>query len=157
MAAPKTGPGAKKRPEDRLGHRTKAEQAKMDEIVVSDEEIEALKSSLTSDLAPAEYWHPVALKGWESFNQSPLRRFYEQTDYVQAWVTCELIHRCIGDRMSAGRAMQLRMYLNDLGFTEGARRTMDVAIKREVEKADPAKVVAQERLEARRASRTRGA
>ena len=153
MAAPKTGPTAKKRPEDRLGHRTKAEQSKMDEVTVSAEEIEALKESLGTDLAPAEYWHPVALKGWQSFCESPLRRFYEDTDYVQAWVTCELIHRCIGDRMSAGRAMQLRMYLNDLGFTEGARRAMDVAIKRETEKADPAKVVAKERLEQRRASR----
>jgi hypothetical protein len=153
MAAPKTGPTAKKRPEDRLGHRTKAEQAKMDEVVLSDEEIEALKSTLTGQLEPAEYWHPVALKGWETFCESPLRRFYEQTDYVQAWITCELIHQCIKDRMSAGRAMQLRMFLNDLGFTEGARRTMDVAIKRETEKADPAKVVAKERLEARRASR----
>lgn len=153
MAAPKTGRTAKKRPEERLGHRTKAEQAKMDEITISDEEVEALKASLGSDLAPAEYWHPVALKGWESFCQSPLRRFYEDTDYVQAWVTCELIHRSIKDGMSAGRAMQLRMFLNDLGFTEGARRTMDIAIKRETEKADPAKVVAKERLEARRASR----
>lgn len=153
MAAPKTGRTAKKRPEERLGHRTKAEQAKMDEVTVSEEELEALKASLGSDLAPADYWHPVALKGWESFCQSPLRRFYEDTDYVQAWVTCELIHRCIKDGMSAGRAMQLRMYLNDLGFTEGARRTMDIAIKRETEKADPAKVVAKERLEARRASR----
>lgn len=153
MAAPKTGPTAKKRPEDRLGHRTKAEQAKMDEVVVSDEEIEALKSTLTGDLAPAEYWHPVALKGWHTFCESPIRRFYEETDYVQAWITCELIHQCIKDRMSAGRAMQLRMYMNDLGFTEGARRTMDIAIKRETEKADPAKVIAKERLEARRASR----
>lgn len=157
MAAPKTGPTAKKRPEDRLGHRTKAEQAKMEDVPVSEKEIEALKSSLSSDMAPAEYWHPVALKGWQSFCESPLRRFYEQTDYVQAWVTCELIHQCVKDRMSAGRAMQLRMYLNDLGFTEGARRAMDIAIRRETEKADPAKVVAQERLEARRASRTRGA
>jgi len=153
MAASRTGPGAKKRPEDRLGHRTRAEQAKMDEVVVSEEEIEALKSSLSTDLTPAEYWHPVALKGWESFNESPLRRFYEDTDYVQAWVTCELIHRSIKDGMSAGRAMQLRMYMNDLGFTEGARRTMDIAIKRQVEAADPKKVVAKERLEARRASR----
>lgn len=153
MAAPKTGPTAKKRPEDRLGHRTKAEQAKMDEITVSAEEIEALKSSLGTELAPAEYWHAVALQGWKSFCESPLRRFYEDTDYVQAWVTCELIHRSIKDGMSAGRAMQLRMYLNDLGFTEGARRQMDIAITRETEKADPAKVVAKERLEARRASR----
>lgn len=153
MAAPKTGITGKKRPEDRLGHRTKAEQARMDEIVVSEEEIEALKSNLSVDMAPAEYWHPVALKGWQAFNESPLRRFYEDTDYVQAWVTCELIHRSIKDGMSAGRAMQLRMYLSDLGFTEGARRAMDVAIKRETEKPDPAKVVAKERLEARRASR----
>jgi hypothetical protein len=153
MAAPKTGPTAKKRPEERLGHRTKAEQARTDEITVSAEEIEALKASLGTDLGPAEYWHPVALKGWESFCQSPLQRFYEDTDYVQAWVTCELIHRCIKDGMSAGRAMQLRMFLNDLGFTEGARRTMDIAIKRETEKADPAKIVAKERLDARRAQR----
>lgn len=153
MAAPKTGPTAKKRPEDRLGHRTKAEQAKMDMVEVSEEEIEALKSTLSGDLAPAEYWHPVALKGWESFIQSPLRRFYEDTDYVQAWVTCELIHRSIKDGMSAGRAMQLRMYMNDLGFTEGARRQMGIAIKRQTEKPDPAKVVAKERLEQRRAAR----
>lgn len=151
MAAPKTGPTAKKRPEDRLGHRTKAEQAKMDEI--TPEEIEALTADLGDILAPAEHWHHVALAGWEAFCNSPLKRFYERTDYVQAWVTCELIHRCLKDGMSAGRAMQLRMYLNDLGFTEGARRTMDIAIQRQVEAPDPAKVVAKERLEARRASR----
>lgn len=154
MAAPKTGPTAKKRPEERLGHRTKAEQAKMDEVTVSEEEMKEIQSrSLASDLTPADYWHPVALQGWVTFCESPLNRFYEQTDYVQAWVTCELIHRSIKDGMSAGRAMQLRMYLNDLGFTEGARRTMDIAIKRETEKPDPAKVVAKERLEARRANR----
>lgn len=152
MAAPKTGPTAKKRPEDRLGHRTKAEQAKMEDLI-PDEEIEALKVDLGDILAPAEYWHHVALAGWQAFCESPLKRYYERTDYVQAWVTCELIHRCMKDGMSAGRAMQLRMYLNDLGFTEGARRTMDIAIQRQTEAADPAKVVAKERLEARRASR----
>lgn len=155
MAAPKTGPTAKKRPQDRLGHRTKAEQARMDEVEVTEtEDVEALVASLTNVLEPADYWHPVALKGWTSFCQSPLKRFYEETDYVQAWVTCELIHRCLKDGMSAGRAMQLRMYLNDLGFTEGARRTMDIAIKRQTEAPDPAKVVAKERMDARRAARS---
>lgn len=156
MAAPKTGPTAKKRPGDRLGHRTKAEQAKMEEVevpAISEEELKTLVD-LGDILAPADYWHHVALAGWTAFCESPLKRFYERTDYVQAWVTCELIHRCMKDGMSAGRAMQLRMYLNDLGFTEGARRTMDVAIKRQTEAPDPAKVVARERMEARRAARS---
>lgn len=152
MAAPKTGPTAKKRPEDRLGHRTIAEQGKMEQIEgLTEEEIGAITADLGDILQPSPDWHHVALAGWESFCASPLRRFYERTDYVQAWVTCELIHRTIKDGMTAGRAMQLRMYMNDLGFTEGARRTMDIAIQKAAP-VDTDKVRSMERARARRAS-----
>lgn len=97
-------------------------------------------------------WHHVAREAWTAFCESPLRTYHERTDYVHAWVTCELIDSVLRDGMSAGKSMQLRMYLNDLGFTEGARRALDMQITRTTEAPDPKKVVAQQRLEnARRA------
>lgn len=157
MAAPKTGPTAKKRAEDRLGHRTKAEQAREDVIQVGPDEppVEDTVLADGTNLGVPDYWHKVAVFAWNAFCESPLRRFYENTDYVHAWVTCELIHKTVTTGMGPGMAMQLRMYLNDLGFTEGARRSMDVAIRRETEVADPEKVVAKERLAERRAARGR--
>jgi hypothetical protein len=148
MAAPKTGRTAKKRPEDRLGHRSQAEQEKFDTIDASD--LPPIPEA-PEILEPAPYWHPVAVLGWTTFCESPLSKYYEQTDYVQAWVTCELIHNSIKDGMSAGRSMQLRMYMNDLGFTEGARRAMDIAIQRKTPE-DSEKVKSMERARARRAS-----
>lgn len=146
MAAPKSGPTAKKRPEDRLGHRTKETQAATDYIGPATEVIEPPEG-----LAPDRDWHPVAAFAWQAFCDSPLNQMNEATDYVHAWITCELISRSIDRGMSAGMVMQLRMYMNDLGFTESARRAIGVQITRQTEAPDPAKVVAKERLEARRA------
>lgn len=149
MAAPKSGPTAKKRPEDRLGHRTKAELEPFDALpseALQNEEIEP-----PSELVPNEGWHPVAAFAWKSFCESPLNKLHENTDYVHAWITCELISRSIYTGMGPGQVMQLRMYLNDLGFTEAARRAIGVQITKQTEAPDPAKVVAKERLEARRA------
>lgn len=145
MAAPKTGPTAKKRPEDRLGHRPT--EGTMDEIEVDEEFI---PPSGPASVKPNPQWHPVAKAGWDTFCQSPLSRVYEATDYVQAWVTCELIDRAIKGGMTAGQSMQLRMYMNDLGFTEGARRAMDIAIKREAPKVDPKKVASLDRMRERK-------
>jgi hypothetical protein len=147
MAAPKTGRTAKKRPEDRLGHRTRAEQEATDYVPS-----EALQApEVPSELEPNPEWHTVAAFAWKSFCESPLRQMHENTDFVHAWLTCELISRSIKTGMGPGQVMQLRMYLNDLGFTEAARRAIGVQITRSTEAPDPAKVVARERLEERRA------
>lgn len=148
MAAPKTGPTAKKLPGDRLGHRSQAENSRMDVIMVGDEQV-AFKDAPAS-LAPNPEWHPVAKAGWDTFCQSPLIRNYEATDYVHAWVTCELISTCLKDGMSAGRAKELRMYMNDLGFTEGARRAMDIAIQRGAPEVDPKMVASLDRMRERK-------
>jgi hypothetical protein len=150
MAAPRSGPTAKKRPEDRLGKPRQAGGHILSEVISAPpSEFDVVSTDLVADVN----WHSVAIEAWEAFCSSPLRRYHERTDYVHAWVTCSLIDSAIGDGMTAGKAMQLRMYLNDLGFTEGARRAMDMQISRQVEAPDPKKVIAKERLAAARASR----
>lgn len=146
IAAPKTGPTAKKNPGDRMGHRDHAskgmDQLDPDEINVTIE--------VPAGLQPNPIWHPVALASFKAFLESPLRVYTEDTDIVHAWMTCELIHQCISGRMGAGQAQHLRMYMNDLGFTESARRAIDVQINRTPKKEDPAKLAAVTRMQDRR-------
>lgn len=152
MAAPKTGPTAKKNPEDRLGHPRSAGGHEQSQTIEIDEaQVEVLAAVFENHgLTPAEHWHPVALYSWNAFCSSPTRVNFESTDYAQAWITCELIHQSLSDGMSAGKSMQLRMYLNDLGFTEGARRAIGIEIKKTTEAADPKKVIAIGRMQERK-------
>lgn len=132
MGAPQTGPTAKKLPGDRLGHRSKAENAKTT-VVDAAEELPFIDVPLGLEPNPA--WHSTALAAWNALLASPVRKFYEASDLVHIWATCELLHQCVTRGMTAGQAQQLRMYLNDVMATETARRAADVSIK----KAEPTK------------------
>lgn len=147
--APKSGPTAKKDPADRLGHRSKAEQAKTDVI---DAGASLPEITIPLGLEPSSEWHPAALAFWNTYLSSPLRAYYEGTDIATAWYTCELISNSIKGGTPAGQSQHIRMYLADLGATEAARRAMDIKISR-TEPEDPAKVVTAQRVAERRAAR----
>ena len=42
---------------------------------------------------PDEAWHPIALEFWESLQHSGQARFYEQSDWVAAYILCEHLSR----------------------------------------------------------------
>jgi len=152
--APKTGPTAKKDPDARLGHRSAEEQDRTDTI--NPESLLLPTVSVPPGLEPPAGWHPAALAFWHAYLESPLRLYYEATDVATAWYTCELISNSIKSGTPAGQSQHIRMYLNDLGATEAARRSMDIKIKRETEAADPKKVASMARARALREGRTPG-
>ena len=42
---------------------------------------------------PDAAWHPIALEFWESLQHSGQARFYEQSDWVAAYILCEQLTR----------------------------------------------------------------
>jgi hypothetical protein len=146
---PRSGPTAKKNPEDRLGHRSKADQNRAD--VINPEEV-SREIEVPEGLEPDKNWHPVAKAAYRSYLESPLRAFYEDTDLVHLWACCELLSQTIARGMSAGQSQHLRQYMNDLGFTESARRAIDIQIKRGTPRVDPAKLASVTRMQERKAA-----
>lgn len=144
MAAPKTGPTAKQRPDDRLGHRTKAEQGNVTTITVPQEAPPPVVP------APKPGWTETAVQAWQAFVDSPARQYWESTDYVTAQFLCDLITSCQTSGYRAGQVQMVRQLMVDLLFTETARRAADLQINRTPEKADPAKVSAMEYARNRR-------
>jgi len=132
-----------------LGHRTRAEQARSDEINPNRELPDIV---VPPGLEPSPDWHTSARAFWDAYLASPLRLYYEDTDLATAWYTCELISNSVKSGTPAGQSQHIRMFLADLGSTEAARRAMDVKITR-TEAEDPTKVITQQRVAERRAAR----
>lgn len=134
MSVPHSGRTAKKRPEDRTGHRTRAELASVTQIPVSQE------AAPPTIPAPDANWCQAAQQVWSAFVSSPVAYLWESTDYAQAWVTCGAIDSCVSKGYSATQLMTVRGLMNDLMLTEAARRSADIAITRTPVQEDPAKV-----------------
>lgn len=145
MAAPRSGPTAKQRPDDRLGHRTKAEQGNVTTITVPQEAAPPVIP------APKPEWTQTAKDAWASFVDSPAKQYWESTDYVTASFLCDLITSCQTTGYRAGQVQMVRQLMVDLMFTETARRAADLQITRTPPVANPARVAA---LEAARNRRT---
>lgn len=145
MAAPKSGPTAKQRPDDRLGHRTKAEQGNVTTITVPQEADPPIIPG------PSPAWTQTAKDAWTAFTTSPARQYWESTDYVTAHFLCDLITSCQTSGYRAGQVQMIRQLMVDLLFTETARRAADLQITRTPEQVDPAKVSAMEYARNRRA------
>ena len=144
MVAPKSGPTAKQRPEDRLGHRTKAELAGVTTLNVKQEEPVAVAPD------PNPNWDTVPLAMWEAFVTSPTRQFHEATDYQTCFYLCDLIQDSYRTGFKPGQLMVIRQLMVDLMFTETARRAANVFITRTPETKDPARVSAMETARNRR-------
>ena len=142
--APKSGPTAKQRPEDRLGHRTKAEQDNVLKISPRQEHADPV----VPDEDPA--WTDTARMIWSAFTTSPVRELYESTDYVTCHFLCDLVTQCQITGYRPGQLMVVRQMMVDLLFTETARRAANIQIERTKPVEDPARVAAIERARARR-------
>lgn len=145
-SAPKSGPTAKQRPEDRLGHRTAAELANVTTLNVRQEE----PPPVIPDPRPA--WSSTARMMWDAFVTSPVREYYESTDYAACHFLCDLVTDCQATGYRPGQLMDIRMRMVDLMFTETARRAANIQINRTPPVADPARVAAINRAANRRQS-----
>lgn len=144
MAAPKTGPTAKARPEDRLGHRTKAELANVTTITPRQEEPPPVIPAARDD------WTDTARMMWDAFITSPVREYYESTDYVSCHFLCDLVTECQRTGYRPGQLMDIRTRMVDLLFTETARRAANIQITRTPPVENPARVAAMSQARNRR-------
>jgi len=136
MAAPKSGPTAKQRSEDRLGHRTAAELANVTTISPRQEEPPPVVPE------PRESWSDTARMMWDAFVSSPVREYFESTDYAACHFLCDLVTDCQATGYRPGQLMDIRMRMVDLMFTESARRAANIQINRTPAVQDPARVAA---------------
>lgn len=133
-----------KRSEQRLGHRAKAEQAKVTKVPAT-AAVEAPEID--------EAWHPVAKRWFTSLAESGQSRFYEPSDWATAYLIAESISRDLnpqvvgiterGDAVFESiplKGASLSAYLKAFGnllTTEGDRRRASVELQRgEVVDAD---------------------
>lgn len=138
MAAPKSGPTAKKRSDERHGHRTLAEKSQT-------ETVEVLSGVIVPSMEvgePDPAWSPLAHSFWNALRVTPLGRFDEATDVAFHRAFCALTSQLErGNWSSPGLVMAWHSMAKDLGMTEIQRRAASIEIqRREVAEIDHEKV-----------------
>jgi len=125
MAAPKSGVTAKKRSSERHGHRTLAEKSKT----------EIIKAEVVAPLSipdPEPSWGTAAKLMWNACLESPLAKYYEQTDIAYIWVLVGITDRLEKQGFSSpGQLMAWANMTKDLGLTEIQRRAASIEIQRQ--------------------------
>jgi hypothetical protein len=100
---------------------------------------------------PGEDWDPRIVTFYESFKDSGMQAYYQQTDVSVLWLACDLLSSQV---MSSGRPSAMMLaecmkMLDGLGITEGERRRIKIELDTpQVQEVD-AKVVAMESAKAR--------
>lgn len=138
MGAPKSGKTAKKRQEDRLGHRTLAEKSQTEIVTVDASEV--LPATFSGE--PDPRWSPLGLSFWDALQSTPLKRFDEATDVAFHRAFCSLTSKLERENWgSPGLVMAWHSMAKDLGVTEIMRRAASIEIqRREAAVIDPEKV-----------------
>lgn len=102
---------------------------------------------------PDETWHSAAARWYGSLSESGQARFYEPSDWAQAWVWADLLSRALnqGERPSAQLIMAWAAGATELLTTEGSRRRMRMELKRagQVDEDEEAAVAALDDYRAR--------
>ncbi|MFC6090864.1 hypothetical protein [Saccharothrix lopnurensis] len=113
-----------KRSEAQAGHRTKAEKAAVDKVVVeTDEPIERP--------APMGTWHQIAKDWYLSLHTSGQGKFMEPSDWQAATFVAEYMTKLLeDDKFNARGFAAIWSAMNDLLTTEGARRRVKLEISR---------------------------
>lgn len=145
MAAPKTGPTAKKRSDERHGHRTEAEQSKAIPVTTSDQ--------LADPPEANPEWHYSVRQIWDALLISPLRSRSEATDWAQAYFTMDALTNVVESGYAAGKMMNAVSLMNALLLTESARLAANVQITRTVAEVDHSKLSSLEAARVRREKR----
>ncbi|MDH2392329.1 hypothetical protein QCN29_26840 [Streptomyces sp. HNM0663] len=76
-------------------------------------------------------WHPAAARWYASLAESGQSRFYEPSDWAQAWVWADLLSRQLfSERPSAQMVAAWSAAATELLTTEGARRRARLELER---------------------------
>jgi hypothetical protein len=116
-----------KRTDQKLGHRTEAEQASVEKVIVP-----AVPKLMGPSLGLTDP-HPLARDWYQGLRRSGQAVFFEASDWQQARVWAELLSRALkqGDRPSAVLIAAWSSGAGELMTTEGARRRMRIELERE--------------------------
>ena len=96
--------------------------------------------------APGENWDPRVVEFYDSFKESGMQAYYQQTDVAVLWLACDLLSSQVVNhgRPSAMMLAECMKMLDGLGITEGERRRIKIELDTpQVQEVD-AKVVAME-------------
>jgi hypothetical protein len=136
---------APKRSDEKLGHAREAQSAQspIDKIEHSNE-------LRTPD--PDTKWSEIAKYAYRAFVESPLNRFYTETDLAFGWMAADAIHQAY----TAGSAMKIaaaESMMRAALFTESDRRRVRVEVTRKEPEANPTANKNKDDLAARRNAR----
>lgn len=98
---------------------------------------------------PDAEWGPTMTRWYMSLRESPMARFYVETDVSQAWVLAEVGNRMLNGAGTRGVAKGISGQLfaawvdstADLGTTEGARRRLRIELERHEPLGEPHSVI----------------
>lgn len=112
----------------RSSERTRTNQAGEDGIT--------LKKGVALDYywpEPSEEWPEIVVDFYDSFKESGMQAFYQQTDIAQLRMACQLLSEEWGKpRRSAMIMAEAFKLLQGLGATEGERRQMKIELDKPV-------------------------
>lgn len=131
-----------KRSDKRHGHRTKAEQASVEKMDLSDapkREVDAPELGFTT--------HPIAEQWYASLKDSGQARYYEPSDWESARVLAHELGRMLNGVKPSGQMLSaVWSAMADLMTTEGSRRRVRLEIERGEGGGDPKKIAAVARM-----------
>jgi hypothetical protein len=113
-----------KRSTELMGHKTKAELAEREKVLVAAETVPV------PDPDPA--WHPIAYEWFESLGQSGQSQFFEPSDWATARYVAEAMHQHLqrGASMGAQMFAAVMSAASELLSTEGSRRRLRLELQR---------------------------
>lgn len=118
-----------KRSDERQGH---AHEAKSVQIPV--DKVTAGENSSVPEANPD--WSPIAAFAWQAHLDSPLQRFYIETDHVFVWVACEAIDKAVKGK-SATQMMAAESMMRAAMFNESDRRRVRIEVSRKEPEKNP--------------------
>jgi len=121
-----------KRSEERMGHKKVA-----NDLLPDIDKIEFSGELRVPN--PDPDWCEIAKYLWDGVLQSPLRKYWTETDYGFAWVACDAVHHAVKSGKAMSIAAAESMMRNAL-FNESDRRRARIELTRKgsnTESGDP--------------------
>lgn len=119
-------PGMPKRSDERMGHRTQAEQTV--------DKVELGGPVRIPDADPD--WSPIAVFAWEAYIASPVNIYYTETDIAYGWMTCDAINTAYKDKSAMKVAAMESLMRNGL-FNEADRRRVKIEVTQKEPVSNP--------------------
>lgn len=78
--------------------------------------------------APGEHWDESTIRTYNSFQNSGMVDYFEETDIELIWQACDQLHTFRQGRRSAQQYDLIMKWLSNLGATEAERRRMRIEL-----------------------------